>query len=84
AMSLRSKINLIFAAVSVLVLGLLVMMEIMVARTSVREEIESTNRIADHLLGRISWLYSMGGLEQLAGFLRETGRIRANDIVLVD
>ncbi len=84
AMSLRSKINLIFAVVSVLVLGLLVMMEIMVARTSVREEIESTNRIADHLLGRISWLYSMGGLEQLAGFLRETGRIRANDIVLVD
>ncbi|EGF30992.1 methanol utilization control sensor protein MoxY [Oxalobacteraceae bacterium IMCC9480] len=84
ALSLRHKINLIFGLISVLVLGLLVTVQIQSARTSVREEIEASNRIAAQLLGRITWLSAMGGLEQLGGFLQETGRVRANEIRLQD
>ena len=84
ALSLRHKINLIFGVISMLVLGLLVMVQIQSARTSVREEIEASNRIAAQLLGRITWLSAMGGLDQLGGFLQETGRVRANEIRLQD
>ncbi|GAA4019236.1 sensor histidine kinase [Actimicrobium antarcticum] len=84
ALGLRQKINLIFGLVSMLVLGLLVTVQIQSARTSVHEEIEASNRIATQLLGRITWFYSMGGLDHLAGFLQETGRVRANELRLQD
>ncbi|MFT5591101.1 MAG: two-component system sensor histidine kinase UhpB [Bradyrhizobium sp.] len=84
ALSLRHKINMIFGVISMLVLGLLVMVQIQSARNSVREEIEASNRIAAQLLGRITWLSAMGGLEPLGEFLQETGRVRANEIRLQD
>ncbi|MBC7499731.1 MAG: HAMP domain-containing protein [Herminiimonas sp.] len=84
AMSLQTKINLIFALVSVLVLSLLVAVQIQASRSSVREEIGASNRIATQLLGRITLLYSMRGLDHLAGFLKETGRVRANEVTLRD
>ena len=84
ALSLRQKINLIFGVISMLVLGLLVTMQIQSARTSVREEIEASHRIAAQLLGRITWLSAMGGLDHLGGFLMETGRVRANELRLQD
>lgn len=82
--SLRQKIKLIFTVLSILILGVLAAAEIQAARASVREEIAGANRIATQLLGRITWMYADGGLDHLAGFLKETGRIRANDLTLSD
>jgi two-component system, NarL family, sensor histidine kinase UhpB len=84
ALSLRQKFNLIFAVVSMLVLGVLVTVDIQAARASVHEEIDASHRIAVQLLGRITRLYALGGLGHLASFLGDTGRVRANDITLQD
>lgn len=83
-MSLRQKINLVFCMVSILILGLLVAVEINAARSSVREEMEASNRIAAQLLSRVSALYQSDELRHLAEFLNKTGRVRANDIELRD
>jgi two-component system sensor histidine kinase UhpB len=83
-LSLRQKINLVFAAVGVMLLAVLAIVAVQSARNSVREEIDASNRIATQLLERVVRLHALGGLDGLAGFLAETGRIRANDIVLLD
>jgi two-component system sensor histidine kinase UhpB len=84
AMSLRLKINIVFAAVGVLLLAVLALVAVQSARSSVREEIDASNRIATQLLERVVRLHALGGLDGLAGFLADTGRIRANDIALFD
>ena len=82
--SLRFKINLIFSFVSVLVLAVLVTVQIVAARTSTREEMTASNRVATQLLRRITVLYADKGVEALAGFLDDTGRVRANELRLLD
>lgn len=82
--SLRAKINAIFVALTGIVLAILTALEIDATRSSVREEMEASSRIATHLLARISQIYAMGDLENLAAFLHATGRVRANDITLYD
>lgn len=81
---LRSKINAIFVALTGIVLAILTALEIDATRSSVREEMEASSRIATHLLIRISQIYAMGDLGNLAAFLDATGRVRANDITLYD
>lgn len=83
-MSLRNKINAIFVALTGIVLAILTALEIDATRSSVREEMEASSRIATHLLIRISQIYAMGDLANLAAFLDATGRVRANDITLYD
>lgn len=82
--SLRGKINAIFAALTAIVLAILAALEIGATRSSVSEEVEASTRIATHLLVRISQIYAMGDLGNLAAFLHATGRVRANDITLYD
>lgn len=82
--SLRAKINLIFCSVSVLVLGVLVIAQIYAARSSIREEITASNRVATQLLRRITVVYSTKSLSSLVEFLDDTGRIRANEVRLAD
>lgn len=84
AMSLRLKINLIFSLLTLLVFSILIMVEVTATRNSVREEMEASGRIASQLLGRISSFYAAENLPELVTFLRETGRVRANDIQLYD
>lgn len=84
ALGLRQKINLVFSALALLVLGVLVALQIQTARAGVREEIDASNRIAVQLLDRVTRLHALGGLAALTAFLSETGRIRANDVVLTD
>lgn len=79
-MSLRLKINLIFSALTIIVFGVLISVEISATRAGVREEMEASGRIAAQLLGRIGNHYSRQGLPDLLHFLRSTGRVRANDI----
>ena len=82
--SLRAKINLIFCGVSILVLAVLVVVQIYAARSSIREEITASNRVATQLLRRITIVYATKGLPALADFLDDTGRVRANELRLTD
>lgn len=84
ALSLPLKINLLFGVLTLAMLGVLVASEISSTRSGVREEIEASNRIATQLLARVAAIYSRGGPGALTAFLRQTGRIRANEIRLYD
>lgn len=83
-MSLRLKINLIFSTLTMLMFAVLIAVEVSTTRASVREEMEASGRIATQLLGRISNFYTGDKFAELVTFLRDTGRIRANDIKLYD
>lgn len=83
-MSLRLKINLIFLALTVLVFSILIRVEVSATRDSVREEMEASSRIATQLLARVSSSYADDDLSDLVSFLEATGRIRANEITLLD
>jgi len=83
-MSLRVKINLIFSGLTVLIFAVLMAVEVAGTRASVREEMEASSRIASQLLGRISHFYARNMMPELVVFLRDTGRVRANDIRLYD
>ena len=83
-MSLRLKINLVFSGLTVLIFAVLLAVEIAGTRASVGEEMEASSRIATQLLGRISQFYGRDRMPELVAFLRDTGRVRANDIRLYD
>lgn len=83
-MSLRLKINLIFSILTILIFSVLITVELAATRASVREEMEASSRIATQLLRRIGDYYAGNDLSELVGFLRVTGRVRANDIHLYD
>ncbi len=82
--SLRLKINLIFTLLTLIGFCVLIYVEVASTRNSVREEMEASGRIATQLLGRVGSFYAKDDLHELVGFLRETGRVRANEIRLVD
>lgn len=82
SMSLRLKINLIFVALTILVFSILIAIEMNATRNSVAEEMEASGRIASQLLGRIGTMYDNKNLPELVEFLRETGRVRAQEISL--
>lgn len=81
---LRLRLNAIFAAVVGLFVASLLWQQIDATRSSVREEIEASNRIAAQLLERVSWIVARGGPQAMLGFLEQLGHLRANDITLVD
>ncbi len=83
-MSLRLKINLVFSVLTLLMFAVLIVVEISATRASVREEMEASSRIATQLLGRISHFYGPNEFPELVTFLRDTGRVRANEIRLYD
>lgn len=83
-LSLRLKINLIFSMLTLLMFTVLTVVEISSTRASVREEMEASSRIATQLLGGISNFYDDENFSGLVTFLRDTGRVRANDISLYD
>jgi two-component system, NarL family, sensor histidine kinase UhpB len=82
-MKLRTRLNLVVAGLTAAFVMVLIFAEIQAARSSIREESEAANRVAAQLLGRLVLIYSTQGGPQLAmQFLKQTGHIRANDIVL--
>ena len=83
-MSLRLKINLVFSALTFLLFAILILVEVLATRNSVAEEMEASGRIATQLLSRVSSFYAHNDLSELVNFLRDTGRVRANDIRLYD
>src|SRR5271170_5503558 len=83
-MRLRTRLNLVVAALSAAFVLVLIAAEIEATRDSVREEIEAANRVASQLLGRLTTLYSkIGGPDLVLQFLDQLGRVRANDVYLV-
>lgn len=53
-------------------------------RASVREEITAANRVATQLLERTGWIVVSAGPQAMLAFLEQLGRVRANDIQLID
>ncbi len=60
-MRLRTRLNLVVAALSAAFLIVLIATEMQSTRSSVREEIEAANRVASQLLGRLAAVYSRVG-----------------------
>jgi two-component system, NarL family, sensor histidine kinase UhpB len=83
-MRLRTRLNLVVAALSAAFVIVLIAAEIDAARDSVHEEIEAANRVASQLLGQLTTLYSqIGGPAMALQFLDQLGRVRANEVYLV-
>ena len=83
-MNLRLKINLIVGAMTLLFVGALVIQRFDNMRTSVNEEVVAANRVAAQLLNRTVWGYAAQGRPVMVAFLRSLGRVRSNDITLLD
>src|SRR5450631_1990771 len=82
-MRLRTRLNLVVAALSAAFLIVLIATEVQSSRTSVREEIEAANRVASQFLGRLAAVYSqVGGPDLVLQFLQQLGRVRANEVSL--
>ncbi|HEY8908538.1 MAG TPA: histidine kinase, partial [Rhodoferax sp.] len=83
-MSLRLQVNLIITTLLALFASVLIGLQIDNTRRSVHEEMVGANVVATQLLSRMQWIYGNSGLEGMAGFLSQVGRIRANDVELRD
>ncbi len=83
-MTLRLKINLIVGALVVLLVSALLWLEWRGIRESVHEEVVSANRVAAQMLNRTAWRYAEVGTPALLNFLQSIGRVRSNDITLLD
>ncbi len=82
-MKLRTRLNLVVTGLTATFVIVLISVEMLTARTSVREEVEAANRAASPLVGRLGAIYSrQGGPELLLQFLQQLGRVHANDVVL--
>ena len=83
-MRLRTRLNLVVAALSGAFVIVLIAAEFQSTRESVREEIQAANLVASHLLGRLAAVYStIGGPELVLQFLNQLGRVRANEVYLL-
>ncbi len=76
--------NLVVAGLSATFVIVLIAAEIDGTRGSIREEIEAANRVASQLLSDLASIYSnIGGPDLVLQFLRQTGRVRANEVSLL-
>ena len=83
-MTLRLKINLIVAALTLGFIVALSWMQLRSLRESVLEEVGAANRVAAQVLNRTVWRYTAQGMPEILNFLQGMGRLRSNDITLID
>jgi two-component system, NarL family, sensor histidine kinase UhpB len=83
-MTLRLKINLIVGAMTLLFVAALLVQQFGNMRKSVNEEVIAANRVAAQLLNRTVWGYAAQGRQVMLSFLQSLGRVRSNDIALLD
>jgi two-component system sensor histidine kinase UhpB len=81
---LRLQINVIVGVLTLLFVAAMLWMQVHHARDSVREEVVAANRVAAQLLDRTVWRYAAQGQAAMLNFLQGMGRVRSNDISLVD
>ena len=84
AMTLRLKINLIVAALTLLFVVTVAALQLTNMRASVAEEVVAANRVAAQLLNRTAWRYAAQGTPAMQAFLQGVGRVRSNEITLLD
>ncbi len=83
-MSLRLQVNLIITALMAVFASVLIGLQIDNTRRSVHDEVLGANVVATQLLSRMQWVYGTSGLAGMAEFLKQVGRIRANEVELRD
>jgi two-component system sensor histidine kinase UhpB len=83
-MTLRLKINLIVSLLTLLFVAAMLALQLRAMRESVHEEVVAANRVAAQLLNRTAWLYAAQGTPAMLSFLQGVGRVRSNDITLLD
>lgn len=83
-MTLRMKIHLIVGALTLLFLAASLAQQFNEMRKSVHEEVVAANRVAAQMLTRTAWGYAAQGPQALVAYLEGMGRVRSNDITLVD
>lgn len=82
ALGLPAKINLVLGLLTLASLVLFLLQDIGSTRNSIREEMQGSNRVATQLLSRVAEAQGRAGPAALVRFLQETGRIRANEVML--
>jgi two-component system sensor histidine kinase UhpB len=83
-MSLRLQINLIIAVMLVCFASLLIGLQLEDTRRSVDDEMEGANMVATQLLSRLQAVSKQTSLNDMREFLSQLGRVRANEIELLD
>jgi two-component system sensor histidine kinase UhpB len=83
-MSLRIKLQILIAVLALVLVGTMIVLFVDDTRRSVGEEITASNRITQQMLGRLILVGSRNGIEEMAEYLRDLGRVRSNDITLYD
>lgn len=82
-MKLRTHVNLIVGSLSAIFILTLLSVELGRTRRAVHEEIAAANIVATRLLSRVAQSYGASAEQDVQTFLRQLGRIRANEITLV-
>ena len=83
-MTLRLRINLIVGALTVLFAATVIWLQWTSLHESVNEEVVAANRVAAQLLNRTVARYAAQGTPAMLAFLQGVGRVRSNDITLLD
>jgi two-component system, NarL family, sensor histidine kinase UhpB len=84
-MKLRTRLNLVLTAVSLVFIAVLLAREVRDTRASIREEIEAAHRVAVQIVGNLVLTYAAAsGTEAVEIMLQRLGHVRANDITLRD
>ncbi len=83
-MTLRLQINLIVGALTLLFTAAVIALQLSALRDSVHEEVVAANRVASQLLLRTAGLGTEQGAPAMLAYLQGVGRIRSNDITLLD
>jgi two-component system, NarL family, sensor histidine kinase UhpB len=83
-LSLRLKINLIVGVLTLVLVVTTLALQLRSMREAVHEEVAAANRVAAQLLQRTVWRYAAQGTPAMLAFLQGMGRVRSNDITLLD
>lgn len=83
-MTLKLKLNLILSGVLLLVLAAWIVREVEFIRHSVQEEINASHRVATQLLAPLMQAAGVHGMPALQALLPALGRVRANELRLLD
>jgi len=82
-MKLRTRLNLVLTAVTLVFIAVLVAREVGDTRASVREEIEAAHRVAVQIVGNLVLTYAAAsGTGAVEIMLQRLGHVRSNDITL--
>ena len=83
-MTLRLKINLIVGTLTLLFIITMTWLQLRSMRESVLEEVVAANRVATQMLKHTVSFNSSWGMPEMLNFLQGMGRVRSNDITLLD